>query len=126
MRTFSGFISRWKNPWAWICCNADTTCHLPLPLLGRGGLQYNLHGSSFEGSIIARLEELIEIYFHEFHDEMKFVGHWIQECVQYRHNMWMSWDCTKTLSLAPYNSGVPEPLVTEDIPRTSRMVFSSI
>ena len=33
-RTFSGLMSLWKNPWAWICCNAEHTCHLQTRVSG--------------------------------------------------------------------------------------------
>ena len=35
--TFSGLMSLWKNPWAWMCCKADMTCHLQLVWHRNGG-----------------------------------------------------------------------------------------
>jgi hypothetical protein len=65
-RTFSGLMSRWKNPWAWICCSAAHTCHLTLLAGwdGTQGVQYDLDASGFEGFVLSRFEELIEINLH--------------------------------------------------------------
>jgi hypothetical protein len=51
--------------------------YLPSTLLASGmgrGVQYDLDASRFEGFILSRFEELIEINLHQFHDEMEFVG----------------------------------------------------
>jgi hypothetical protein len=64
INTFSGLMSLWKKPWAWICCNADTTCQLSLAPGIRHRIQYDLNGSGFKRSIFSCLEELVKINLH--------------------------------------------------------------